>query len=75
MPPSPMLRRTLGEQYWMIAEDEFRRTGKPVLALKDDRTEFWVVWYNGRMARKCTEGNDTWIEYSMFHGPPPARQS
>lgn len=67
----PMLRRSLGEQYWKDGEEQYRKTGKDVLVLKDGRYEFWVVEHNGRMARKSVDGNDSWIEYSMFYSPTP----
>lgn len=61
----PYLRRTLNEHQWGLAEAEYEKTGKPVLAAKwYDGFEFWVEEYAGQVMRKTTYKNDVTYDFS-----------
>lgn len=62
---SPYLRRTLNEYEWGLAEEEYKKTGKPVLAHKSsDGFEFWVVEYAGQVMRKTVYKNEVTYDFS-----------
>jgi hypothetical protein len=61
------LGRTLNETQWKEGEEQFKQTREEVLVREyQDGWSFWVIEYNGRMARKTVYKNETWIEYCMF---------
>lgn len=63
---NPGLGRTLNEKQWGEGEEAFRKTGQDTL-VRDyhDGWQFWVVSYNGHMARKTVYKDRVWFEPPM----------